>query len=88
MRRENIVKNTMGIIFLATPHRGANLATILDRILKVTFRHRKFVGDLRKSSETISRINDVFAHLADKLEIYSFWESKGIGSIGVHSPSL
>jgi hypothetical protein len=84
-RYRKVLNHTIGIIFFATPHRGADLAMILGRIQKVTFSERKFVGDLEMGSKTVNRINNLFAEHSDKFEFVSFWESKSTRFIGVFS---
>ncbi|CAI6336638.1 unnamed protein product [Periconia digitata] len=79
-----IVKTISAIIFLATPHRGSNLAKILGRILTVsTFNHnpKQYVADLKNGSPLIEALNEQFRHLAPKLDIFSFYETlpTGIG---------
>lgn len=64
------------IIFLATPHRGTNLADLLNRMLFVSFQSSKeFIVDLSKSSSALEEINEQFRHVAPKLSIISFHET-------------
>ncbi len=63
-------------MFLATPHRGTNLAELLNRVLSVFFQSPKdFIVDLNKSSLAIEEINDTLRHVAPKLSIFSFHET-------------
>lgn len=72
----HVVKSISAIIFLATPHRGTNLAELLNRILYISFQSPKdFVVDLRKSSTALEEINEQFRHVAPKLSIFSFYET-------------
>ena len=80
-----MLDNTYGIIFLATPHRGADLAKTLHRIQKATFFEQKFVGDLQLGCKSVNKINKVFAELYDQLALVSFRESKETQIIGVLS---
>ena len=73
------------IYFLATPHRGSNLAQTLHNLLKVTSNDNKpFVNNLERGSETINILNDQFRHACKGIAIHSFTESVptdwGIGS--------
>ena len=70
------------IFFLATPHRGSNLAETLSRILQVTPGARPFVTDLHPNSVAIQAINDEFPHHCQGLQLYSFYETLQM-SIGV-----
>ncbi|KIX99885.1 uncharacterized protein Z520_04521 [Fonsecaea multimorphosa CBS 102226] len=62
------------IFFLATPHRGSNLAELLSRILQVSGA-RPFVNDLQPGSATIQAINDEFPEYSKDLNLWSFWET-------------
>lgn len=64
------------IFFLATPHRGADLAETLSRILSVSPGARPFVGDLHPSSEAIQSINENFPRYSDNLRLHSFYETQ------------
>ena len=63
-------------MFLATPHRGTNLADLLNRILFVSFQSPKeFIVDLSRSSAALEEINEQFRHVAPKISIFSFYET-------------
>jgi hypothetical protein len=83
-RYSQIKKNTIGIAFLGTPHRGADLAKMLKALLDVSFSERKFVKDLLPDSQTIKEINDAFADHAQALQLVSFSESTGMTLVGVN----
>jgi WD40 repeat protein len=73
---QNIVRSISAIVFLATPHRGTNLAEILNRVLKVSFQSpQSFIADLNKSSPALEELNEQFRHIAPKLSIFSFYET-------------
>lgn len=64
------------IVFLATPHRGTDLAELLNRMLFVSFQSPKdFIVDLSRSSAALEEINEQFRHVAPKLSIFSFYET-------------
>jgi hypothetical protein len=67
-----------GIVFLGTPHRGADLASLLSTLLWAAFSRRIYVDDLKKNGSLISLINDHFVQVAKNksLDIVSFWESE------------
>jgi hypothetical protein len=80
-----INKNTIGIAFLGTPHRGADLAKMLKALLDVSFSETPFVEDLTPQSQIIKEINDAFGDRAETLQLASFWESKGMMLMRVHT---
>ncbi|KAL8819520.1 MAG: hypothetical protein Q9223_002061 [Gallowayella weberi] len=63
--------------FLATPHRGADSAQLLNRVIKasMTFSTKDYINDLIPNSGAIQAINDDFRHLAQDLRLWSFYES-------------
>lgn len=63
------------VYFLATPHRGADLARTLGNILRVCGVSKTFVTELNRSSDSISSINDSFRHFAEDLRLWSFYET-------------
>jgi hypothetical protein len=83
---ESIVKAISAITFLATPHRGTNLAELLDRILRTTFvtNSKQYISELGKNSSTLQKLNEQFRHVAPRLDIVSFYETQST-SIGLKS---
>lgn len=68
------------VLFLATPHRGTDLADTLNRVLSSSvFGHtsKDYVTELTRNSPTIDELNESFRHYASKLEIFSFYETLG-----------
>lgn len=63
------------IFFLATPHRGADLAQTLSKILNVSSGSRPFVEDLHRNSIATQSINDEFPQYCQHLQLYSFYET-------------
>ena len=73
---KTLVRSISAIIFLSTPHRGSNLAEILNRILVASFQSaREFIIDLNRSSMALEEINEQFRHIAPRLSIWSFYET-------------
>ncbi|KAI0857820.1 hypothetical protein F4860DRAFT_488388 [Xylaria cubensis] len=73
---QQVAKGVSAIIFLSTPHRGTNLAKILNRVLAASFQSTKhFISDLSKSSSAIEELNEQFRHVAPNLSIWSFYET-------------
>jgi hypothetical protein len=83
---EAIVKAISAITFLATPHRGTNLAELLDRILRSTIvtSSKQYISELAKNSFTLQKLNEQFRHIAPRLDIVSFYETQST-SIGIKS---
>jgi WD40 repeat protein len=79
----SIANRVRAVFFLATPHRGADLAQLLTRILSLSPGQRPFVGDLHRNSFATQSINDEFPHYCQELQLYSFYEtlptSYGVG---------
>ncbi|KAG8525538.1 uncharacterized protein KY384_009182 [Bacidia gigantensis] len=63
------------IVFLATPHQGADLAQVLSRILNLTPGSRPFLADLHRNSLAIRSINDEFPQYCQELQLRSFYET-------------
>lgn len=73
---QSIVKSITAVVFLGTPHRGTDLADLLNRMLFVSFQSPKeFIVDLSKSSSALEEINEQFRHVASRLTIFSFHET-------------
>ncbi|KAI1451632.1 hypothetical protein F4805DRAFT_450804 [Annulohypoxylon moriforme] len=73
---KNVIQSISAIMFLSTPHRGTNLAKILNSVLAASFQSSKnFISDLSKSSPAIEELNEQFRHVAPKLSIWSFYET-------------
>jgi hypothetical protein len=70
-----IAERVHTIYFLATPHRGADLAKTLGNILRVSGISKTFVTELDRSSDSIASINDSFRHFAEDLHLWSFYET-------------
>jgi len=73
---QDIIRLISAMIFLATPHRGTNLAEVLNKLLTALFQpSRDFIADLEKSSPALEELNEQFRHVAPKLSIWSFYET-------------
>ena len=72
-----MIEAVRSIVFLATPHRGANLAEILNKLLSATLHSPKqYISDLQKSSARITDINDQFKLYQEKVQLVSFFETQ------------
>ncbi|KAI0425000.1 NACHT and WD domain protein [Xylaria sp. FL1042] len=77
------------MFFLATPHKGSEYASVLNRILKLSgltgiTSSREYVSELSKGSTSAQLINEDFGRYASDLQIYSFYETLET-SVGVSS---
>ncbi len=63
------------MVFLATPHRGADLASVFSKILNLTGGARPFVEDLHRNSLATESINEEFPFFCQDLRIISFYET-------------
>jgi WD40 repeat protein len=76
---ESIYRRVRSIFFLATPHRGADMAQLLSRILSVAPGSRPFVSDLRRNSPMIQAINEEFPQYCHDIQLFSFYETLPMG---------
>lgn len=74
------------MLFLATPHRGTNLAQTLNNILRVSasLSPRAYISNLAHQNELLSLLNDTFRHYASDVSLYSFCESRAT-ELYIHS---
>ena len=74
----DIVSKIYGIIFLATPHRGAQYAKILNNILSAApfgAPPKAYVADLDTQSRALQDVNEQFRTLCSDLALVSFFET-------------
>lgn len=58
-----LIRAVSGIVFLSTPHRGSNLADVLNKILSAcifNFSPKEYISELRINSPTLQEINEQF----------------------------
>jgi hypothetical protein len=74
---EVIAASIKAVIFLATPHRGSDLAPYLHRVLSLSFSQtsKQYVLELVAQSPFLRLVNDQFRHVAPRLQIFSFYET-------------
>ncbi|KAK1527060.1 NACHT and WD domain-containing protein [Colletotrichum costaricense] len=75
---EHIIERISSIVFMSTPHRGTNLASLLHKVLQVSFgaSSRQFITELVAGFSTLEKVNENFRHAARKLQIVSFYETR------------
>ncbi|KAL1868420.1 hypothetical protein VTK73DRAFT_3714 [Phialemonium thermophilum] len=79
----------MAMVFLATPHRGSDLAATLNRMLRLSAVHRRrpYVSSLERCSTGSVKINDAFRHYSNDLILYSYFETQEL-SLGMAGTGL
>jgi hypothetical protein len=85
----HLASRIVAMVFLATPHRGSDYATYLNKLLRVSVKHgaRPYVSDLERVSSSLVRVNDTFRHYCDELTLYSFFETREL-NIGATASAL
>lgn len=82
---KDIVQSISAVLFLATPHRGTNLAEVLNKILSacaMVTSPKLYVDELNRNSKTLEDLNEQFKNIAPKLHLVSFYETQKT-SIGI-----
>jgi len=92
---QSIVNNTKGILFLGTPHRGADAARLAEIIARVVGALRstntQALRVLQPDSEVLERLQDSFNAIIreraqhDPIEITCFYEELPMAVIGIVS---
>lgn len=73
-----LIRAVSGIVFLSTPHRGSNLAEVLNKILSAcifAFSPKQYISELNINSPTLQEINEQFRNLAPNVSLVSFYET-------------
>ncbi|XP_057470207.1 uncharacterized protein LOC130759118 isoform X2 [Actinidia eriantha] len=75
--KDDLVNNTVGVVFYSCPHFGSKLADMPWR-MGLVFRPAPTIGELRSGSPRLVELNDFVHHLHKKglLEVLSFCETK------------
>jgi hypothetical protein len=83
---QSLAARVQCLMFLATLHRGADIASVLGNMLRATgvFGVKPFLSDLERDSPGLDMINDEFKHYADDVGFWSFYETVKL-NMGVHS---
>ena len=75
----DIASKISGIVFLATPHRGAQSATMLNNILAALPLGpppKAYLADLQITSNALHEINEQFRHHCQELALVSYYETE------------
>ncbi|CAK9178623.1 unnamed protein product [Ilex paraguariensis] len=75
--KNNLVNNTLGVVFYSCPHFGSKLADMPWR-MGLVFRPAPTIGELRSGSPRLVELNDFLRqlHKKGKLDVLSFCETK------------
>ncbi|PNH46385.1 hypothetical protein VD0004_g1735 [Verticillium dahliae] len=75
-----------GVVFLATPHQGSNLADVLKKFL-ATFMQtpKQYINELRHNSEALVGINEQYVQHARNMHLASFRETQATSIRGIKS---
>lgn len=74
----SLISRIYGIVFLATPHRGAQYAKMLNNILATSPLGpppKTYLAELDTRSGTLQDINEQFRKVCDTLALVSFFET-------------
>jgi len=88
---EKVFRSTLGIIFMGTPHGGADLAnwgyTLAKYLNVIRKTNSTILGDLRQKSEVLTAVQQQFQQLLRKpgvdIGIYCFFEEKAVVGVGI-----
>ena len=66
------------MVFLATPHKGANSAKLLNTLLSTypLSSSKIFISELERNSGLLQDINDQFRVVCEELKLVSFYETR------------
>ncbi|KAI9781781.1 MAG: hypothetical protein M1839_005774 [Geoglossum umbratile] len=81
---QSLANRFHSIFFLATPHRGADVAQFLNSVVRASVLHssKAYIRDIMPNSVAIQVTNDAFRHLYQNLQIWSFFEG-AMTSVGI-----
>jgi hypothetical protein len=73
----SIISAVKTVVFLSTPHRGSDLAPYLNRVLSLAVgsSSKQYVAELTAQAPFLLTVNEQFRHVANDLQIFSFYES-------------
>ncbi|KAL8881602.1 MAG: hypothetical protein Q9198_001222 [Flavoplaca austrocitrina] len=74
----DLANRIKAMIFLATPHRGSDLASTLNSMLRVSTSHsaRPYISNLERTSDVLAILNNTFRHYTSDLTLVSFYETQ------------
>jgi hypothetical protein len=77
-RYKQVRESVIGVVFLATPHRGADLTKLLSRVLKASYSRRLYVDIIKGDGTFIESIDRRFGDLykGSALALASYFESE------------
>ena len=76
---KNVISSVSAMVFLGTPHRGSNLAKLLNKLLAASTigpSPKQYVADLAEDSPAIEDLNDQFRNVPTEIGLTSFYETR------------
>jgi Predicted acetyltransferases and hydrolases with the alpha/beta hydrolase fold len=81
---KDIADRIHSFFFLATPHQGSDMATMLENMLSITIGKKPYVTDLAPNSVALKTINDEFRLVVGGLRLVSFYETRPMRVAGLN----
>ncbi|POR32065.1 Uncharacterized protein TPAR_07738 [Tolypocladium paradoxum] len=78
---EQLAARFHSFFFLATPHRGSNLAKVIRNWMQLTGAPKPYLKDLSANSDALTEANLSFQPYARDLHIWSFFETRPMSDI-------
>jgi hypothetical protein len=74
----DMISRVFGVVFLATPHKGANSAKLLNTLLSTypLASSKIYISELERNSGWLRDINDQFRTVCEGLKLVSFYETR------------
>jgi hypothetical protein len=73
-----MISRVFGMVFLATPHKGANSAKLLNTLLSTypLSSSKIYISELERNSDLLQDINHQFRAVCEELKLVSFYETR------------
>lgn len=86
-KKKKIIKNTKGIVFLATPHTGSDLANLIDNI-GIIARTTVSVKELKTHQPQLRELNNWYREQVASFDVQTkvFYETKKVSAVRVVDP--
>lgn len=81
MHYNSLIQSTCAMIFLGTPHRGSEVADLVDNMIRkmgLSFFLPPYITELRSDSPVLNQIDRDFQQNIPGIPIVSFYETRGV----------